>query len=99
MPKLVGVTEDGQLLSFALDPGDTRLLGRDETADFVAGVTGVSRHHCRFEPSADGRHRVVDLLSTNGTYVNDQRVSSRKLNFGDRIRIGPLMIAYIISLA
>lgn len=95
MPKLVGVTEDGQLLSFALDPGDTRLLGRDETADFVAPVTGVSRHHCRFEPSADGRHRVVDLLSTNGTYVNDQRVSSRKLNFGDRIRLGPLMVAYI----
>ncbi|MCA8922495.1 MAG: diguanylate cyclase [Planctomycetes bacterium] len=89
------MTDDGTLLSFPLRAGDTRLLGRDETADFIAPVTGVSRHHCRFEPSADGRHRVVDLLSTNGSYVNDQRVSSRKLSFGDRIRVGPLVLAYI----
>ncbi|MEZ6187060.1 MAG: diguanylate cyclase [Planctomycetota bacterium] len=95
MPKLVGMNEDGDVVTFPLRAGDTRLLGRDPSADFVTKVTGVSRHHCRFEPSSDGRHRVVDLLSTNGSYVNDQRVSSRKLSFGDRIRVGPLVLAYI----
>jgi pSer/pThr/pTyr-binding forkhead associated (FHA) protein len=50
--------------------------------------TQVSRRHARI--SAQGGQVVVeDLGSTNGTYVNDQPISSpRSLNPGDRVRIG-----------
>src|SRR5919107_5686567 len=50
--------------------------------------TQVSRRHARI--SAQGGQVVVeDLGSTNGTYVNDQPISSpRALNPGDRVRIG-----------
>jgi predicted component of type VI protein secretion system len=48
----------------------------------------VSRRHARF--SAQGGSAVVeDLGSTNGTYVNDQPISSpRSLNPGDKVRVG-----------
>ena len=50
--------------------------------------TQVSRRHARI--SAQGGQVVVeDLGSTNGTYVNDQPISSpRSLNPGDKVRIG-----------
>jgi pSer/pThr/pTyr-binding forkhead associated (FHA) protein len=50
--------------------------------------TQVSRRHARI--SAQGGQVVVeDLGSTNGTYVNDQPISSpRALNPGDRVRVG-----------
>ena len=34
------------------------------------------------------RSEVVDLSSTNGTYVNNARVDRARLNDGDRLRVG-----------
>src|SRR5436305_3149983 len=48
----------------------------------------VSRRHARFSAQGGGA-AVEDLGSTNGTYVNDQPISSpRTLNPGDKVRIG-----------
>src|SRR5256714_3228206 len=48
----------------------------------------VSRRHARFTAQG-GTVSVEDLGSTNGTYVNDQPISSpRSLNPGDKVRIG-----------
>jgi predicted component of type VI protein secretion system len=50
--------------------------------------TQVSRRHARIAPQG-GQVVVEDLGSTNGTYVNDQPISSpRVLNPGDKVRIG-----------
>ena len=50
--------------------------------------TQVSRRHARIAPQG-GQVVVEDLGSTNGTYVNDQPISSpRSLNPGDKVRIG-----------
>jgi predicted component of type VI protein secretion system len=50
--------------------------------------TQVSRRHARIAQQG-GQVVVEDLGSTNGTYVNDQPISSpRALNPGDKVRIG-----------
>jgi len=47
----------------------------------------VSAHHCRVEQRADGWH-LLDLNSTNGTFVNDRRVADTLLCRGDVIKLG-----------
>lgn len=64
-------------------------LGRDITNDIVINDPEVSRHHLRLTRGADGAYYVEDLGSTNGTFVNGQRVTgSRALNNGDMMGLG-----------
>ena len=73
--------------TFRLTSGTTKTVGRDPQADFILDVALVSRLHCRLT-AGDDHLDVVDLKSTNGTYVNDQRVDAASLSTGDRLRIG-----------
>ena len=71
--------------------GSLTTLGRDETADIVIDDPGVSRRHSEIRVTTDGPHLVTsirDLNSTNGTFVNGERVSSQRLQDGDRLTIG-----------
>lgn len=47
----------------------------------------MSSEHARLVYSDDA-WRVINLLSTNGVYVNDQKVFSQRLHDGDEIRLG-----------
>ncbi|GAA4214468.1 FHA domain-containing protein [Microbispora amethystogenes] len=63
-------------------------LGRDTRAAAVVLDDGmVSRRHARLE-IVDDQLVLTDLGSSNGTYVNDARVTRRVLVPGDRLRIG-----------
>jgi pSer/pThr/pTyr-binding forkhead associated (FHA) protein len=73
--------------TFRLQPGTIKTVGRASRADFVLDVALVSRLHCRLT-AGDDNLEVVDLESTNGTFVNDERVQSARLASGDRLRIG-----------
>src|SRR4051794_11797792 len=53
----------------------------------------VSRNHCRLVPSADG-WAIEDEGSTNGTFINGQRVRSQALADGDVLRIGEYEFTY-----
>ena len=76
-------------LTFRLIPGTLKTMGRAPRADFVVDAALVSRVHCRLSTDARGDLSVEDLDSTNGTFVNDQRVSGRAvLSPGDRMRVG-----------
>jgi pSer/pThr/pTyr-binding forkhead associated (FHA) protein len=78
---------DGSL-TFRLGPGAIKTVGRAPRADFIIDAALVSRLHCRLE-AGDARLDVVDLESTNGTFVNDARVVDRAtLAEGDRLRVG-----------
>jgi len=71
--------------------GSLTTLGRDETADIVIDDPGVSRRHSEIRVTTDGPHLVTsirDLNSTNGTFVNGDRISSQRLQDGDRLTIG-----------
>ncbi len=66
------------------------LVGRHSQADVRLPMPDISRHHCRFVQTATG-WRVVDLASTNGTFVNGVRVNEAEIHPGDKVRIGGVM--------
>jgi pSer/pThr/pTyr-binding forkhead associated (FHA) protein len=76
-----------ETLTFRVAPGGIKTFGRAPRADFILDAALVSRLHCRLEASSDSIN-VIDLSSTNGTYVNDERVNCASLTTGDRLRIG-----------
>src|SRR5215212_4300277 len=78
--------DDGSLI-FRLGTGAIKTIGRAPRADFIVDAALVSRLHCRVSAAAD-HLEVVDLSSTNGTYVNGKRVKKASLVAGDRLRVG-----------
>src|SRR5215813_3683786 len=74
--------------TFRIMPGGVRTLGRDTGADFSLNAALVSRVHCRLVALPGGELEVRDLDSTNGTFVNGQRVQQARLAPGDRLLIG-----------
>jgi pSer/pThr/pTyr-binding forkhead associated (FHA) protein len=63
-------------------------VGRATRADFTVDAALVSRLHCRLTAGAT-EIEVVDLDSTNGTFVNGERIDKRKsVKTGDRIGVG-----------
>jgi pSer/pThr/pTyr-binding forkhead associated (FHA) protein len=73
-------------MTFMLREGNTT-VGRHPESDIVLNDVTVSRHHCRFVTKGDTL-RVEDSGSTNGTYVNDDRVDSFALSAGDEVLVG-----------
>jgi len=82
-----GADADGDSWTFRMAPGAIKTIGRAPRADFVVEAALVSRLHCRLT-ATDSAIDVVDLDSTNGTYINDQRVRNGTLSSGDRLKIG-----------
>jgi pSer/pThr/pTyr-binding forkhead associated (FHA) protein len=74
--------------TFRILPGAPRTLGRATGADFIVDAALVSRVHCRLTLLEDGGLEVLDLESTNGTYVNGRRVEAAALSPGDRLGVG-----------
>jgi hypothetical protein len=63
-------------------------VGRSPTSDFpIPSDAHLSRHHLLLD-STGGLFRVRDLGSSNGTFLNDRRISVSELNSGDRLRAG-----------
>lgn len=84
--QLTGVSSGVSGQTFAL--GATRILvGRADNCDLRLEDASVSSEHARLVRDSAG-WRVVNLLSTNGTFVNDQKISSSAVSNGDRIRFG-----------
>jgi pSer/pThr/pTyr-binding forkhead associated (FHA) protein len=73
-------------LTYVLGPGNTVAGRGPDSAIFLPDVT-VSREHVRFAVDASGLS-MSDLGSTNGTYVNGQRLSAGMLKEGDQMMVG-----------
>ena len=67
---------------------DTMLLGRKKDCHVRLTDSRVSRQHAMIRRQDDGEYWFYDLGSSNGSYINDQRViTTRKLASDDQIRI------------
>jgi pSer/pThr/pTyr-binding forkhead associated (FHA) protein len=69
------------------------VLGRASDADVVLDDPGVSRRHAEVH-LIDGRARVIDLGSTNGTFVDGERVHAGDLTDGSSITVGRSRITF-----
>jgi pSer/pThr/pTyr-binding forkhead associated (FHA) protein len=71
-----------------LEVSATTVLGRDGDSDLaLADDDFASGRHARIDPRTDGVW-VEDLGSTNGTFVNGDRITAERLNPGDVLRVG-----------
>ncbi len=70
-------------------------IGRDESNAVIVDLTTVSRRHARlFEK--DGLWHVVDMESTNGTYVNGEETQDEtRLSNGDLLKLGGAVFKFI----
>ena len=88
MWKLQSVDPADADLTFRLLPGTLKTMGRAPRADFVVDAALVSRVHCRFTLRDTNELELEDLGSTNGTFVNGEKVTRATLSDGDTLTIG-----------
>ncbi|MCX6854108.1 MAG: FHA domain-containing protein [Verrucomicrobia bacterium] len=89
MPYLAFNLNDGN--EFVFDILEDRLsIGRDAKNDIVIDNSYISGFHAEMTKQADGVYELVDLKSSNGTFVNGQRIEKSRIKGGDKIRFGQL---------
>lgn len=71
------------------------VIGRGEECAIRNTDTSVSRCHARIVRGADGRFRVADLGSTNGTFVNNASRRESFLADGDYLRVGNCIYRFL----
>lgn len=70
----------------------TSVIGRGTDIEIILEDEGISRRHAQVVKLPDGHVSVEDLGSTNGTFVNGERMPAVVLKDGDKIRIGSTTI-------
>jgi pSer/pThr/pTyr-binding forkhead associated (FHA) protein len=73
-------------------------IGRSEENDIVIDNLAVSGFHARIDKIGD-TYILTDLQSTNGTFVNDKKVVSHKLQHRDKVMIGKHFLFFAMSKA
>lgn len=71
-----------------------RKIGRESQCDIHFSDTETSRNHAEVE-FQEGRYLLRDLGSSNGTFVNQERITEYVLQHGDRIQIGRQTLLFI----
>lgn len=69
-------------------------MGRNTNNDIVLADDGVSGSHAQIINEGTGIFKIKDLNSTNGTYVNGNKISECALRNGDVIEIRPHQIKF-----
>lgn len=92
---LVRVTKNGSTTPVPLK-GERTLVGRLDDCQIRVPAAGISRKHC--EILVDETSIVLnDLGSSNGTYVNQDRITSQPLCAGDLISFGGLVFLVSVN--
>src|ERR1043165_5081270 len=92
LPKLI-VKQGGSSRDFPLTK-ETISIGRTPENDIELKDSLISRKHTSIVKKGD-RYVVYDLGSSNGTFVNHERVEMKPLDNGDVIRVGDSEITYV----
>ena len=71
------------------------IVGRDNEAGLVVSRSSVSRQHARLFVDDGNNWWVEDLKSTNGTFVNEMRITAQQLHDADQIRFGDAIYKFL----
>lgn len=71
-----------------------QILGRSDSVSIQIDQDSVSRQHAKIV-AKDGRARVFDLGSTNGTFVNEARIDDVELRDGDLLKVGQTIFKFL----
>jgi hypothetical protein len=78
-----------------LNPRGT-VIGRSPNCDVVINSRDISRRHARICQESTGTWLIEDLNSSNGTFVNGERITSSEISLQDAIEIGPASLSFDI---
>lgn len=92
-PVLEGTSAGIEGHRFALGPG-RQSIGRRGDNEIVIDDLSVSGNHA-WITNQNGHCIIVNTLSTNGTFVNDQRIHEVALRHGDHIRLGQAEFVFL----
>jgi pSer/pThr/pTyr-binding forkhead associated (FHA) protein len=81
---------------YLLDRALTRAGRHPESDIFLDDIT-VSRRHAQLERTEDGKVKIRDDGSLNGTYVNRERIEEAVLSGGDEVQIGKFKLVYLVA--
>ena len=87
MPKISLTFKGNVLTDYHLPQGCSLKIGRKSDNDVVIENLAVSGHHAKIDSVGDG-FVFIDLKSKNGSFVNEELVTSHWLHDGDTINIG-----------
>ena len=93
MPTLLLQLKNKILGKYQLQKGASLTIGRREANDLVIEDRSVSGHHAKIDSLQD-RFVLTDLQSKNGTFVNEQLISSHWLKHEDVITIGGYSLVF-----
>ncbi len=92
MPSLFVIQGRDQGRRFDL-PATAQSVGRDANNEIQLRDQEASRRHAELH-GEDGDFEVIDLQSSNGTFVNGKKIERAKLKTGDRLQIGRTLLLY-----
>ena len=69
------------------------IIGRDGTNDIVLKEAKVSRQHASIKKQGS-EYLITDFHSSNGVFVNDQKIVEHALSNDDMIRIGDFVLKF-----
>ncbi len=78
-----------------LESKDLWAIGRGTTCDLVLQEASVSRNHCQIS-FREGKWFLQDLKSSNGTWINGERIDERMLTSGDKVQLGSQIIVKFV---
>jgi Nif-specific regulatory protein len=92
-PRLAAIAGKLKGAIFAINE-DSLVIGRETAANLCIADASVSRRHSKIEKKEEGFF-ITDLESLNGTFINDVPVKTRRLEHGDRVRIGDSQFLFL----
>jgi len=92
VPSLFVIRGNDQGTRFELE-GQAVGLGRDSANSLQLHDTEVSRQHAELQRT-ENTYLLVDLNSSNGTFVNGRRVQRHRLSTGDQVQMGSTLMLY-----
>ena len=96
MAKLIISFKGAPVAEHELNSGEM-VIGRKDDCDIQIDSLAVSGRHAKVITTAGGTV-LEDLNSTNGTFVNNQKVSTYSMKNGDIVQIGKHTITYVTGL-
>lgn len=73
---------------------DPLVIGRSDTCTLRIDEEGIAPRHCSIERTPEGRYKLVDLETTEGTELNGEKINVHLLEHGDRISIGDVAMIF-----
>ncbi|MEW6730434.1 MAG: adenylate/guanylate cyclase domain-containing protein [Acidobacteriota bacterium] len=94
MAKLVITDVSGNSFEFKITKPETRIGRNPKKNDLVLPAKQVSNTHALFKRIGN-EYLLLDLNSTNGTYVKDERVVEKRIKDGDLFSVGPFALKLV----